>query len=63
MMKDKYQSSCPRPWGWPLGCPANEIQVVSGDNILYSVEAEVVYKDGWPSVSDAQVTSEAHSLS
>jgi hypothetical protein len=29
-----------------LGCPADEIQVVSRDDILYSVEAEVVYKDG-----------------
>jgi hypothetical protein len=29
-----------------LGCPADEIQGVLGDNILYSVEAEVVYKDG-----------------
>ncbi len=48
-MIDKYQSSCPRPWCWPLGCPADEIQVVFGDNVLYSGEAEVVYKDGWPS--------------
>jgi hypothetical protein len=29
-----------------LGCPADEIQVVLGDNILYLVAAEVVNKDG-----------------
>jgi hypothetical protein len=31
---------------WTLGCPADEIQVVLGDNILYFVAAEVVNKDG-----------------
>jgi hypothetical protein len=29
-----------------LGCPANEIQVILGDIIVYLVSAEVVYKDG-----------------
>jgi hypothetical protein len=29
-----------------LGCSADEIQVVLGDNILYLVAAEVVNKDG-----------------